>query len=209
MKVVEIFESLQGEGQYVGEPALFVRLAGCNLACEWCDTKYARVEGLEVSNSFILDKIREYGKKGGHWVIFTGGEPLLQAKELLELVREEYAVLVLKALETNGSVWNEDVKKLLSFVDYVAISPKEKCSKKVVEKIIRHCFSYDIKVVTDGIKLNKKFWDIATMFMPLTTGDADKDIEIKRRVWRLCMDRKVRYSPRLHVDVFGKDARGV
>ncbi len=102
MIVYEIFKSIQGESTYAGLPCVFVRLAGCNLSCSWCDTPYARVpdEAVEMS---IAEVIEEVGGYNCPLVEITGGEPLLQeeaaalARELLE---RGYRVLI----ETNGSV---------------------------------------------------------------------------------------------------------
>ncbi|MCK4717986.1 MAG: radical SAM protein [Thermoplasmata archaeon] len=105
MKVNEIFASIQGEGIWMGQPTVFVRLAGCNLRCEWCDTLYAQDErhGRDMSTEEILERIWELdGALVGH-VCITGGEPLLQ-KETYALI---YALLDRKMhilLETNGSL---------------------------------------------------------------------------------------------------------
>jgi 7-carboxy-7-deazaguanine synthase len=58
MKVAEIFRSLQGEGIHQGKPCLFIRLAGCNLHCRWCDTSYAQNGGIEMSVDTILEHAR-------------------------------------------------------------------------------------------------------------------------------------------------------
>ncbi len=100
MKVNEMFTSIQGEGIYIGVLMFFVRLTGCNLRCEWCDTEYAFYEGEEMSIDSIIKKVEESGMK---WVCITGGEPLLQEEvyKLIDiLLRKEYKVL----LETNGSI---------------------------------------------------------------------------------------------------------
>ena len=100
MKVNEMFTSIQGEGIYIGVPMFFVRLTGCNLRCEWCDTEYAFYEGEEMSIDSIIKKVEESGMK---WVCITGGEPLLQEEvyKLIDiLLRKDYKVL----LETNGSI---------------------------------------------------------------------------------------------------------
>ena len=75
LKVNEIFKSIQGESTYAGLPCTFIRLAGCNLRCTYCDTNYAYYHGKELSDEEIISKIEEYGVK---CVEFTGGEPLLQ-----------------------------------------------------------------------------------------------------------------------------------
>ncbi len=99
MKINEIFESIQGETSYAGLPCIFVRTAGCNLRCSYCDTVYAYEDGIEMSISAILQYITQFTPK---LICITGGEPLLNedtpvlTKELLE---RNYTVLI----ETNGS----------------------------------------------------------------------------------------------------------
>lgn len=102
MIVYEIFKSIQGESTYAGLPCVFVRLAGCNLSCSWCDTPYARVpdEAIEMTVAEVIEKVGGYNCP---IVEITGGEPLLQeeAAELAAgLLERDYRVL----LETNGSV---------------------------------------------------------------------------------------------------------
>ncbi|MFQ6104182.1 MAG: radical SAM protein [Candidatus Glassbacteria bacterium] len=100
MKVNEIFFSIQGESTYQGIPCVFIRLAGCNLRCRYCDTIYAYHEGTELSVEEVVAKVKRYKCRT---VEITGGEPLLQrecpdlAARLLEF---GYDVLV----ETNGTV---------------------------------------------------------------------------------------------------------
>jgi 7-carboxy-7-deazaguanine synthase len=99
IRVVEIFTSLQGESTRSGLPCTFIRLSGCNLACSYCDTVFARHEGVGQSIEAILDQVDAYPCR---LVEITGGEPLLQ-KETPLLCRalgdHGYTVLV----ETNGS----------------------------------------------------------------------------------------------------------
>ena len=102
-RVAEIFLSINGEGPRAGELAAFVRLAGCNLACRWCDTRWACTEDApaeELTEEQILETIAEYHVKN---VTLTGGEPLLapHAADLLHaLSRAGFRV----EIETNGSV---------------------------------------------------------------------------------------------------------
>ncbi len=79
MKLVEIFKSIQGEGKNQGKPAVFIRLAGCNLNCSWCDTPHSHEEGQEFDNDEIVRRVEESGCKE---ICITGGEPLLQVSEL-------------------------------------------------------------------------------------------------------------------------------
>ncbi|MCE5279901.1 MAG: radical SAM protein [Planctomycetaceae bacterium] len=98
--VNEIFRSIQGEGTRAGRPCVLVRLSGCNLACDWCDTAYARNEGTPMSVDAILEAVAALG---GPLVEVTGGEPLLQPATpnlLTALCDAGYETL----LETNGSL---------------------------------------------------------------------------------------------------------
>jgi|UniRef100_A0A7C4ESN0 7-carboxy-7-deazaguanine synthase len=100
LMVCEIFKSIQGESSFVGLPCSFVRLTGCNLACRYCDSTYAREEGTPMEIPIIVDMVLSHNVR---LVEITGGEPLLQpetpllAQALLEAGR---VVLV----ETNGSL---------------------------------------------------------------------------------------------------------
>ena len=112
--LVEVFESLQGEGRNTGRPCVFVRFAGCNLACPWCDTDVARRFSLSLGG--LLSEIAQYRPRS---VVLTGGEPTLREgmPELVAALKERgYWV----AVETNGT----SDADWLQFVDYVACSPK-------------------------------------------------------------------------------------
>ncbi|MBW1855907.1 MAG: radical SAM protein [Deltaproteobacteria bacterium] len=98
MKISEIFTSIQGESTFCGLPCTFIRVAGCNLRCKYCDTTYALEGGEELELDQILSRVRDSGIS---LVELTGGEPLIQDEcyLLVNLLLEEgYAVL----LETNG-----------------------------------------------------------------------------------------------------------
>ncbi len=100
LKVNEIFKSIQGESTFAGLPCAFVRLAGCNLRCSFCDTTYAYDEGTEMSVEEVIGAVENLGC---NLVEITGGEPLLQKDVCTladRLLRKKYRVLV----ETNGSL---------------------------------------------------------------------------------------------------------
>ena len=109
MRVVEIFASLQGEGIWIGQPTIFIRLAGCNLRCAWCDTKYTldKDAGEEMSLEEILDRVWKLGAAVLGHVCITGGEPLEQ--NIYWLVDTLLARGLRVSVETNGSKSVEDL----------------------------------------------------------------------------------------------------
>ena len=101
-KVVEIFDSIDGEGKRTGELTTFIRLAGCNLRCSYCDTPYGLEfnQGNEMKISEIISKCKEYGNKN---ITLTGGEPLARVfigELITELALNNFEVNI----ETNGSI---------------------------------------------------------------------------------------------------------
>lgn len=119
-KINEIFSSIQGEGIYAGVEQVFVRLAGCNLRCSYCDTEFESFQ--EYQPQELLSKLESFGRNF-HSVSFTGGEPLLQEDFLLEAMsivrRNGYKTY----LETNGTL-PESLDKIIDNVDIVAMDIK-------------------------------------------------------------------------------------
>lgn len=101
MQITEIYKSLQGESTYAGLPCVFVRLTGCNLRCTWCDSEYTFYGGRKMSMEEALNEVMQLSPGGG-LVEITGGEPMLQERELLPLMQRllEHGYTVL--LETSG-----------------------------------------------------------------------------------------------------------
>ena len=118
LKVNEIFYSLQGEGAQTGKPVIFVRLSGCNLKCPFCDTKHE--EGLEMTLDDILQKVKEQSNVC-NYIIFTGGEPLLQLNEeiIQFFTHAGYGI----GLESNGII--PISLSMRDLVSYITISPKK------------------------------------------------------------------------------------
>ena len=101
MQVTEIYKSLQGESTHAGLPCVFVRLTGCNLRCTWCDSEFSFYGGKKMSLDEVLREVARLSPDGG-LVEITGGEPMLQERELIPLMEQlldaDYPVL----LETSG-----------------------------------------------------------------------------------------------------------
>ncbi|WP_407461401.1 7-carboxy-7-deazaguanine synthase QueE [Methanobrevibacter sp.] len=130
IKVSEIFTSFQGEGPYVGTPATFLRLYGCNLNCEWCDTDISTYEILSVDEvAEILITQMEFNNI--QTLIITGGEPTLQMEEIKRLIKELPDDIKIQ-LETNGSIF-----EYLPEMEYV-ISPKVD-----KEKVFENYYKYE------------------------------------------------------------------
>jgi 7-carboxy-7-deazaguanine synthase len=117
LKIFEIFPSVQGEGTRQGEPMVFVRLAGCDRRCSFCDTKYAWTGGREYSVAEVMERIRRVRRRyPARWVCLTGGEPFMQDIRLLvkRLKRDGCRVQV----ETNGTRYYPLA------ADWLTVSPK-------------------------------------------------------------------------------------
>ena len=113
LHVNEIFYSLQGEGFWTGLPAIFVRLSGCNLKCDFCDTDH--LDSRQMTEEHIIDEVLQYPSKT---VILTGGEPLLQPVGPLVDMLHQNGIKV--HVETNGT------RPCPPSVDWVTCSPKYK-----------------------------------------------------------------------------------
>jgi 7-carboxy-7-deazaguanine synthase len=100
MHIIEIYKSVQGESTFAGLPCIFVRLAGCNLRCSWCDSEYTFTGGKKMS----LDEVEAEVKKLApvKLVEITGGEPMLQERELLPFIDRLLASGYSLLMETSG-----------------------------------------------------------------------------------------------------------
>ncbi len=101
MQITEIYKSLQGESTYAGLPCVFVRLTGCNLRCSWCDSEYTFQGGHKMTAEEVWEEVKRLSPGGG-LVEITGGEPMLQERELIPLMRQLSAGGFRVLLETSG-----------------------------------------------------------------------------------------------------------
>jgi 7-carboxy-7-deazaguanine synthase len=109
MKINEIFESIQGEGQMTGYPCVFIRLYGCNFNCRWCDTLYSREPSKDFKEMTVGQVIEEVKKFKSKYICITGGEPLFQKKEVKKLVDKLIKLGYFCEINTNGSlaIWKQ------------------------------------------------------------------------------------------------------
>ncbi len=114
MKINEIFKSIQGESSFTGLPTVFVRLTGCNLRCQWCDTKYAYDEAVDLTVDEVIGRVNAFGLQ---FVQITGGEPLFQG-DVYELMNRLLISGYKVSLETNGSMDLSSVdKRVVKIID--------------------------------------------------------------------------------------------
>nr|HEX4316895.1 7-carboxy-7-deazaguanine synthase QueE [Kofleriaceae bacterium] len=130
LRISELFASIQGEGPSVGVPSVFVRLAECNLACTWCDTKYTwdwehydrEREVREVAVDDVAEEVVELAGAGARTLVVTGGEPMLQQFELVPLLVKLRAFGFRVEVETSGTITPEPA--IAAVVDQWNVSPK-------------------------------------------------------------------------------------
>jgi len=137
LRLVEVFESLQGEGAHAGTPAVFVRFSKCSAQCVWCDTPYEEVNDV-MSPAGFLNLCLAFKSR---YVIFTGGEPSLQLTE--DIVTGFRRAGFTTAIETNGA---HDISAL--GLDWITVSPKmhvEGGTKRWVQRA-----GHELKVVCDS-----------------------------------------------------------
>ena len=227
MKISEIFFSIQGEGALVGVPSVFVRTSGCNLRCVWCDTPYTswRPEGEEFSVERILEKTVSFG--ASH-VVVTGGEPMI-APEVVRLTEELRRAGLHITVETAGTVYAPVACDLMSISPKLSNStPHEREGGRwaaqhdrvryqpdVLKRLMRE-YSYQLKFVVaspeDMAEIERMAGALEAdrpqiMLMPEGTN---RDSVRERGLWlaEICKAHGYRFSPRLHIDLWG-DKRGV
>ena len=182
-KVNEIFYSLQAEGRNAGTPAVFVRFAGCNLQCPFCDTNHEPF--VEMTKDEIEARVKELDSSGEAIVVITGGEPTLQLTEKEPMFENRYT-----AMETNGII------KAPRWVKWVTISPKTKLSQAKLANANELKFLYgwfDDKYLTEVIEPFATLYGIKLFIQPTADKDGKFDIHPAAEfakahpVWRLSL----------------------
>ena len=133
--IVEIFNSVQGEGYHTGTPSIFIRFGGCNLQCSWCDTDFSKWDKMTVSE--IMAVLSKWETKR---VIFTGGEPALQ--DLVTLSGYLKPLGYYLSIETNGTI---EIPS--DTIDWICVSPKDQEYENIK---IRQRIGDELKVVFLG-----------------------------------------------------------
>lgn len=182
--VHSIFGTIQGEGPLVGTPAIFVRLAGCPLACYFCDTDFTT--GAErVTNEALLRSIKEVqGGVNAGWVVITGGEPLRQ--NITSLVDLLLADGFKVQIETSGVVWPEGLELLFRENEdllTLVCSPK---TPKVHEMVAKYCQHWKYIVRSHEVSQNG---------LPETSTQREGALSKIYRPWPVCRRNKIYIQP--------------
>lgn len=227
MKIAELFYSIQGEGMLAGVPSVFIRTSGCNLRCAWCDTPYTSWE--PEGDEWSVARLTEYvaGQPAAH-VVITGGEPMI-APEIVPLTRELRRLGRHLTVETAGTVFAPVACDLMS------ISPKLSNSIPTVRdggrrarrhdqlrlqpEVLRRlmaAYPYQLKFVVaapeDLAELRRLVAELGAepLRVVLMPEGADPAVLRERGRWLAEMAKAegFRFSPRLHIDLWGA-RRGV
>lgn len=225
MFIAETFTSLQGEGVLVGVPSFFIRTSGCNLRCRWCDTPYTSWLP-EGGRRPVSELVAEAGTAGVRHVVVTGGEPLLQ-RSIGELTRRLRAAGHHVTVETAGTVDPPFECDLLS------LSPKtdnsdpqgawrerhrrRRTDAGPARRLLRRFAEHQLKfVVADADDLREVLAVVESLgpidpsrVLLMPEGRSADEVAAKApMVAALCSEHGFRYTPRLHLDLFG-GGRGV
>ncbi len=227
MKIAEIFHSIQGEGSLVGVPSVFVRTTGCNLRCTWCDTPYTswNPEGTEMSLAEIVESVAAC--HCDH-VVLTGGEPMIapQVAPLTELFHQRGWHIT---IETAGTVYHQVHCDLMSISPKLANSTphqrdggrwaimheRVRYQPEILKKLTGE-YGYQLKFVLSSVDDLAELRSIQTAIAApankilLMPEGVTREAVAQRGLWlaQLCKQYGYRYSPRLHIDIWG-DKRGV
>jgi len=225
IKISEQFYSIQGEGRTMGVPAVFVRLQACNILCkgEWeCDTIEVWKKGKEIKISHWAMWMSEYLKhfKNGAHLIFTGGEPLLQQKQIITCILNFIQLYGFKPyieIETNGTIKPE--KELVELVDLFNCSFKLKNSgvkinRRIKIDVLKKLNSYNtiFKIVVGGtddyLEANTIFQEVGiekkNIYLMPPADDIETLTDMNEMVAEICKNESVNFSTRLQIILWNK-----
>jgi 7-carboxy-7-deazaguanine synthase len=227
MKISEIFYSIQGEGMLTGVPSVFVRTSGCNLRCTWCDTPYT--SWMPEGGDMTIDEIVAYVQKHpARHAVVTGGEPMI-APGIVELTESIRQLGLHITVETAGTVYHPVACDLMSISPKLENStPRDREGGKWAAQHERLRYQPNVlRQLMSEYEYQLKFVVAAPDDMAEITGMLDdthadrsrvvlmaegttQDMIRERAPWltEICKSEGFRYSPRLHIDLWG-NRRGV
>jgi 7-carboxy-7-deazaguanine synthase len=210
LRVTEIFHSIQGESTHAGRPCVFVRLAGCNLRCRWCDSDYTFAGGEKVSIDDLIARVKGYGCE---LVEVTGGEPLAQ-KEAFDLIARLCADGLEVLIETSGSIDIEPVDRRAKIILDVKCPGSGEAEKNYWPNLDRLRAHDEIKfVIADradyewarGVIEQRRLTGRTILFSPVWG-----ELDLKALAEMMLADRvPARLQTQLHKHIWGADVKGV
>ena len=224
MKIAELFYSIQGEGVLVGVPSVFIRTSGCNLRCTWCDTPYTswQPEGTDLELDQILDEVAAHPARH---VVVTGGEPMI-APDIVPLTARLRERGLHITIETAGTVFAPVSCDLMSISPKLANSTPDdarwgrqherlRIQPQVLAELMAR-YEYQLKFVIerpgdlDEVRSLVESLGADREHVILMPEGTDAERLRERGIWlaELCKSEGFRFSPRLHVDLWG-NRRGV
>lgn len=198
LKVQEMFPTLQGEGPYVGVPAIFIRLGGCNLACHFCDTEFESFE--ELSIDAILAQVEALREEcAASLIVLTGGEPLRQ--NVAPLCEALLAQGLKIQIETNGTL----MRPLPEAVEIIC-SPKMSDGNyhPVRDDLLARCqgvkfiVSASDALYRDVLDVGQSAHNVPTYVQPMDEGNEAKNKANRAHAVELCMKHGYRLSLQTH-----------
>ena len=224
MKIAELFYSIQGEGSLVGVPSVFIRTSGCNLRCSWCDTPYTswQPEGTDLELDQILDEVAAHPARH---VVVTGGEPMI-APDIVALTGRLRARGMHITIETAGTVFAPVACDLMSISPKLANSTPDdarwgrqherlRIQPGVLAELMAR-YEYQLKFVIarpgdlDEVRSLVGSLGAERERVILMAEGTEVEQLRERGLWlaEICKQEGYRFSPRLHVDLWGA-RRGV
>ncbi len=223
MKIAELFYSIQGEGALVGVPSVFIRTSGCNLRCSWCDTPYTswQPEGNELALEQILDEVKAHPARH---VVVTGGEPMI-LPDIVPLTERLRALGLHITVETAGTVFRPVACDLMSISPKLSNSTPSapwgaqhdrlRIQPEVLAELMGR-YPYQLKFVIaqpgdmDEVRALLETLGADRERVILMPEGIDREVLRERSLWlaEICKDEGFRFSPRLHVELYG-NRRGV
>lgn len=197
LKVVEIFSTLQGEGPFVGHPSVFVRLGGCNLACDFCDTEFESFHDMNLEA--LVAEVMKQSAGLRDLVVITGGEPFRQ--EIGPLCVALLAKGLRVQIETNGTLWREIPEGV-----HIICSPKMSAGKyhslradllKRVEAV-KFIVSASHPDYRDVAEVGQSEHGVAVYVQPMDEGDEAKNAANRAYALKLAMEKGYRLSLQTH-----------
>ena len=223
MRIAEIFYSVQGEGRLLGMPSVFIRTTGCNLRCVWCDTPYTswKPEGKDWDVTRILAEAKQYPTR---YAVVTGGEPLLSPK-IDELTKKLKKANYHVTIETAATIFKPVACDLISMSPklsnstpwkrgrgrFAKMHEEHRLNLPVIEKFMEG-HDYQLKFV---VERKRDFSEIQKILSRLKNVDVNRVLVMaqsrtkkelrEKELWivDLCKAHGLRYTPRLHIELYG------